>query len=208
LLSSQFALEFIKAFILKDEDLPEVNYKLAKDEIKKLWQTARNTQYGDLFKKELFAHARMYASVGEHDRAKILMKIFQSSYVMQLPEKFSEMHLVAIIDSVKDSEDRSTTFNLTENSNIDVFSIGEGQGKKMWDYGWIENVTDKKIIWQMNATKTAYAGGAEIKRLIDTTFVLPAGTYLLRYKSDNSHSYDLWNDLPPAYDFYGIMVYK
>jgi CubicO group peptidase (beta-lactamase class C family) len=208
LLTSQFALEFIKAFILKDEDLPEVNYKLAQDEIKKQWQTARNTKYTDLFEKELFAHARMYASVGEYERATKLMKIFQSTYVLQLPEKFSDMYLLAKIDSVKDSEDRSISFNLEESSNIDVFSIGEGQGKEMWDYGWIENVTDKKIIWQMNATKTAYAGGAEKNRLIDTTLVLPAGTYLLRYKSDNSHSYDLWNDLPPAYDFYGIMVYR
>ena len=32
--------------------------------------------------------------------------------------------------------------------------------------------------------------------------------YKLPYKSDDSHSFDRWNALPPDINFWGIAVYK
>jgi len=44
-------------------------------------------------------------------------------------------------------------------------------------------------------------------RLIDARITLPAGNYRLRYKTDDSHSFDNWNAFPPSINFWGIAVY-
>jgi len=207
LLTSLFSLEFIKTFILYNEDLPVVDHRITATEFKEKWKAVQGTPFKDMYEKEIFAYARLYGSVGEQEKATSLMRMFQSTYARELPVKFSGMYLLVKIDSVKDNEERSIEFNLEKESAVHIFAVGEGQGQEIWDYGWVEN-TDKNIIWQMNGAETIHAGGAEKNRMIDTMVVLPAGKYLLKYKSDNSHSYDLWNDLPPAYDFYGIMLYR
>ena len=56
--------------------------------------------------------------------------------------------------------------------------------------------------------RSTHAGGADKNRLADTTIVLPEGKYLLRYKSDDSHAFNLWNAAPPDYNFYGIALYR
>ena len=60
----------------------------------------------------------------------------------------------------------------------------------------------------MKETETTHAGGAVKNRMVDTTITLPAGVYKLRYKSDDSHSFDRWNALPPSYNFWGIALYE
>lgn len=64
-----------------------------------------------------------------------------------------------------------------------VFSIGEGQGDEMFDYGWIEDDKGSRV-WEMQ------------------------GNYKLRYKTDDSHAFDHWNSLPPDINCLGIAVYK
>ena len=77
----------------------------------------------------------------------------------------------------------------------------------MFDYGWIESAETGKAIWEMKHGETAHAGGAGKNRKVDTVVMLPAGKYRLRYKADDSHSYDNWNSLPPDVNFWGIAVY-
>lgn len=45
-------------------------------------------------------------------------------------------------------------------------------------------------------------------RQVDEVVTLPAGNYKLPYKSDDSHSFDHWNALPPDISFWGMAVYK
>lgn len=78
----------------------------------------------------------------------------------------------------------------------------------MYDYGWIENVATGDTLWKMTMDVTTHAGGANKNRLVDTTILLPAEMYQLKYKSDDSHSFNRWNATPPEFAFYGIALYK
>ena len=88
-----------------------------------------------------------------------------------------------------------------------IFAIGEGQGSEMFDYGWIEDDKGSRV-WEMKEPQTTHAGGAGKNRKVDVQINLPAGNYKLRYKTDDSHSFDHWNALPPDINFWGITVYK
>jgi hypothetical protein len=78
----------------------------------------------------------------------------------------------------------------------------------MFDYGWIEDVDKGSRVWEMQAPKTAHAGGAGKNRIVDVVITLPAGNYKLRYKTDDSHAFDHWNAMPPDINFWGVAVYK
>jgi hypothetical protein len=78
--------------------------------------------------------------------------------------------------------------------------------KTFCDYGWIENEKGD-IVWEMNVLNSSHAGGALKNQKTDTSIYLKAGTYTLRYLSDESHSYNNWDDDPPLTPFYGIFLY-
>jgi len=75
------------------------------------------------------------------------------------------------------------------------------------DYGWIEDERGN-IVWQMNAKYSKHAGGVLKNQMIDTSLSLPKGKYILKYVTDESHSYDDWIGAPPTIPFYGISLYK
>ena len=78
----------------------------------------------------------------------------------------------------------------------------------MFDYGWIEN-SDGSNVWAMLFDQTEPAGGAQKNRMFDGVITLPAGTYVLRYNSDPSHSHFDWNDDPPDDpESWGITVFR
>jgi hypothetical protein len=78
----------------------------------------------------------------------------------------------------------------------------------MFDYGWIEDA-DGRTVWKMKYDETEPAGGSEKNRVFDGVITLPAGNYVLHFRSDGSHSYHDWNADPP-YDpeSWGISVYR
>ena len=67
----------------------------------------------------------------------------------------------------------------------------------MYDYGWIERSGTREIPWEMTYAMTFHAGGAKKNRMVNTTIVLEAGSYTLRYRADDSHSFNGWNSAPP-----------
>ena len=75
------------------------------------------------------------------------------------------------------------------------------------DYGWIEDETGKKM-WEMSALDSRPAGGAVKNQKIDTVIDLKKGKYILKYTSDESHTFNNWDDDPPATPFYGIILLK
>lgn len=79
--------------------------------------------------------------------------------------------------------------------------------KTFSDYGWIEDEKGN-VVWQMNVLSATHAGGAIKNQKIDTLLYLKRGTYKLRYISDESHSFNNWDDDPPQTPFYGIVLYK
>lgn len=102
------------------------------------------------------------------------------------------------LTGAKDDEHLFKKFTLTKLSKITIYALGEGDDGEMYDYAWIENVKTGKIEWKMLYENTEWAGGARKNRKIIKDIYLPPGTYLLHYKTDDSHSSEGWNDSPPS----------
>ncbi|MEW6206901.1 MAG: serine hydrolase [Acidobacteriota bacterium] len=208
--SSPVGLAFLKIFILPEilrEPMPEINWEAPAAELQERLKLAANKPYGDLCKKELLVHARMYASVGKTDDSSRLFRAYGAVYSRSLPADLARKPAIAEILRVADDADQTVEFTLAREQSVRIFAIGEGQGGEVYDYGWIENAETGKAVWQMQMRDTAHAGGAGKNRKVDLAITLPAGRYKLRYKSDDSHSFDRWNALPPDINFWGIAIY-
>ncbi len=119
--------------------------------------------------------------------------------------------LVSLI-GVRDDELRSEGFTLRQPMDVRIFAIGEGTNTdgdgEMDDYAWIVDATSHRRVWTMRRDATEHAGGADKNRLFDGVLHLEAGSYMVYYKSDGSHSYGAWNDAPPAESrYYGVSVF-
>jgi hypothetical protein len=115
---------------------------------------------------------------------------------------------VAQLTQMRDDEDARTTFRLAERARLRVLALGEGRDNDMFDYGWIEDA-DGRTVWKMTYGETDPAGGSEKNRVFDGVITLPAGNYVLRYRSDGSHSYGDWNaDPPDDPESWGISVFR
>jgi hypothetical protein len=136
-----------------------------------------------------------------------LVRLYGELYSKPMPADLVKLPLVAQIVEVLDNEDKTVPFSLASSQEIRIFAIGEGQPGEMFDYGWIEDDKGSRV-WEMKEPQTTHAGGAGKNRIVDAQITLPAGNYKLRYKSDDSHSFDHWNSLPPDINFWGIAVYK
>lgn len=71
------------------------------------------------------------------------------------------------------------------------------------DWGWIEDGKGNTV-WKMTNFDSRHAGGALKNRKVDTTILLKKGTYQLKYVTDESHSWNKWDDEAPDVPFYGI----
>ncbi len=115
---------------------------------------------------------------------------------------------IGVLVPMGDDENARVTFALAAKTRVHVYALGEGRDGEMFDYGWIENAAGGTV-WQMKYDDTEPAGGAEKNRMFDGTITLPAGSYVLRYASDGSHSHADWNDDPPDDpDSWGISVFR
>jgi hypothetical protein len=112
------------------------------------------------------------------------------------------------IRGVGDDEVRSEGFTLRRPMDVRVYAIGEGRDGEMFDYGWIVDAASRRRLWTMEYAGTDHAGGADKNRLFDGTLRLDAGSYLVYYKTDGSHSAGDWNSGAPAEgQYWGISVF-
>ena len=150
----------------------------------------------------------MYQSVGEAADATRLIKVYGELYSKPLPAELSKLTVIAEISKVLDNEDKTVAFNLPSSQEVRIFSVGEAEPGQMYDYCWIEDADKAVRVWEMQQPNTTHAGGAGKNRKVDAVITLPAGNYKLRYKTDDSHAFDHWNNLPPENNFWGIVVYR
>jgi hypothetical protein len=109
---------------------------------------------------------------------------------------------------IGDNEDARITFKLAGQTRLRVYALGEGRDYEMFDYGSIEDATGRSV-WKMRYEETQPAGGSDKNRVFDGVVTLPAGTYVLRYHSDGSHSHADWNaDPPDDPESWGISVFR
>ncbi len=118
-------------------------------------------------------------------------------------------HTLVQIIKVTDDANLAREFKVKKDIKVNIYAIGEGKKGYMYDYGWIERANDSEIVWKMREEETNHAGGASKNRLYDGILDLAAGDYVLRYKSDGSHSYSSWNEPQPSDPrHYGITLYS
>lgn len=209
-LSSPVGMAFLKTFIFPElftENLPEINWKAPNEELKTQIKQTVGKPYADIYTKELNSRIRINQSVGQRDESSRLMKLYGELFLKGLPDDLAKKSALAQIVGVTDDADKTIEFSLEREKQIRIFAAGEGQSGQMYDYGWIENAETGKPVWEMKEPETTHAGGAGKNRKVDIVITLPAGKYKLRYKSDDSHSFDNWNALPPEINFWGIALY-
>jgi hypothetical protein len=117
--------------------------------------------------------------------------------------------VVARLTRVGDDEDLREPFTLDDDSAIMIYALGEATGGEMYDYAWIEDAGTGRTVWRMTYEETSHAGGAEKNRVAEEIIRLEKGEYVLRYRSDDSHSFEGWNSAEPRdASHYGVTVFR
>jgi hypothetical protein len=98
-----------------------------------------------------------------------------------------------------DDEYLRREFTLDEPMNVKIYSIVELPSgyETAVDGGWIVNADTRDKVWQMDRWNTERAGGAKKNRKFDDEVRLDKGRYVLYFSTDDSHSYDRFNQAPP-----------
>jgi hypothetical protein len=136
----------------------------------------------------------------------ILVSAKDAGNVSKLDEGMDKS-ILAQITQVGDDEYRRTPFKLDKASRIRITCLGEGKYGRMFDYGWIKNARTGLTVWEMTYAMTQHAGGGKKNRIFDAVVLLEAGEYEMFYITDGSHSFDDWNDDPPAQpELWGMTV--
>ncbi len=120
-----------------------------------------------------------------------------------------EKPLLVELTRLRDDEYRSKAFSLSKDTRVRVYALGERSSKSgMADYGWIVDAKSRRKVWEMEARSTEHAGGAAKNRMTDEIITLPAGSYIVYYQTDGSHSYGDWNSsMPLEPDRWGITLW-
>lgn len=115
---------------------------------------------------------------------------------------------VVSFNRVREDEDLEKGFTLTAETSLDIYAVGEGRKREIFDYVWIHNAANRERVFEMNYRNTEFAGGADKNLSLNETIKLPAGSYIVSYVTDGSHSYGEWNALPPDDpEFWGVTIW-
>jgi len=101
------------------------------------------------------------------------------------------------ITEVGADESIDRAFRLSSPGVLHVLALGEYDGDRFYDHGWISDASTGETVWRMTARNTMDAGGANKNRRFDGLVELPAGEYVVHYVTDDSHSFDQWNQEAP-----------
>jgi hypothetical protein len=98
-------------------------------------------------------------------------------------------------------------FTLSKETQLTVQSMGEKKDRKFYDYGRIYDMKNHEVVWPSRSTVFEYAGGGWKNVMAREEISLPAGTYSVNYVTDDSHSFNDWNVMPPNNpETWGIQV--
>ena len=127
----------------------------------------------------------------------------------QIALELNEKGAMKNLTKVKDDQDLTLEFTVIKPRKYFIFASGEGllADKRLYDYGWIENLNGDTLWSSIKFIKTFSFGGAAKNRAVFDIIELKPGKYKLRYFSDDSHSYQEWNAEPPRYpELWGISI--
>src|ERR1019366_1409397 len=110
---------------------------------------------------------------------------------------------VAAIVHPGNNVNTTDSFNLTAPTDLLVIGMGEISSAENDDHGWIEDESGK-IIWDMDFSNTMSDGNGRIRAGVVN---LNAGSYRVRYRSEQHYSYGHWSRAAPLHpDLWGIQV--
>ncbi len=116
-------------------------------------------------------------------------------------------NIILSLTMLGDDESVVEGFTLTRPTEVRVLALGEATNGQLYDYGMILDATTRKPVWQMKLHDMHHAGGSDKNRMVDEVISLDAGSYLVHYVTDGSHSYEDWNAAAPSYPaLWGITV--
>ena len=131
---------------------------------------------------------------------------FQVRKPFELVNDLNKDAIVAIT-RVGDSERIEKRFSLKDDTEFNIYGVGEGVMKQFYDFGYIYEVSKNKKVWMFNRANASKAGGGKKNIAQKATITLPKGSYSVIYKSDDSHSFDEWNvKAPDDPQHWGIVV--
>jgi len=107
-------------------------------------------------------------------------------------------NIILSLTMLGDDESVVEGFTLTRPMEVRVLALGEALNGQLYDYGTILDATTRKPVWRMELHETHHAGGSNKNRMVDEVISLDAGSYLVHYVTDGSHSYEDWNADPPT----------
>ncbi|MGC3945209.1 MAG: two-component regulator propeller domain-containing protein [Chryseolinea sp.] len=136
-------------------------------------------------------------------------KHYPTSLLASLDKLVVSEALIGKIDQVKNIEDKTLKIDIPEAGTYVVVATGEADYLGPADLGWIETL-QHDTLWSFPTFENSrHAGGSLKNRVAVAPIKLETGSYLLRYTSDDSHSYDNWNESPPdQIGLYGIALLK
>jgi hypothetical protein len=131
---------------------------------------------------------------------------YRENRVSELQEGFKDDALVSWT-AVRNEERLQQGFTLERPMEVQIYALGEIRENETFDYGWIMNSQTREKVWKMAYRGSDHAGGALKNRVVSDVIHLAAGQYVASFVTDDSHSYDHWNQSPP-YDpaFWGMTI--
>ena len=113
------------------------------------------------------------------------------------------------VTGVGDEATIRKTITVSRDIAVRIYAVGEGRDRdELFDHGWLVNVETRRRVWDMRRSSVHRAGGARKNLLSDVDLELSKGTYELVYVTDDTHSFDDWNDRPPTDPFaYGVTIF-
>jgi hypothetical protein len=118
---------------------------------------------------------------------------------------------IARIERVKSGSFVRRAFRVSEPLLVRIeglAELGKRRPVRLLDYGWIERLPDRMVVWTMQGQAGEAAGGSSKNRRIRGEARLAAGDYMLCYLTDAGHAFEDWGyPQPNEPDAWGIGVY-
>jgi CubicO group peptidase (beta-lactamase class C family) len=207
--SSPFALTFLHSFALAGGKVPPLAAFDTPEQLAAQLRKLRTTPALPWLRQELAMLAIAYQKAGHRQQGQDWFLAYHRWLGKPTLARIrKEQQVLAVISQVGDSKLLKEPFSLPKPSRVGILAMGEAYpgGKKLVDKASL-HAADGKLIWQMAPELCTHAGGAPRNLQQFQWMDLPAGQYELRYQTDERHSWLSWQDVPPAEDFYGAVVF-
>ncbi len=202
------ALAFYRLFIrdLKPGDL--INWGAEEDVIAAQLQAAHKGGYGEIARQEILNRYLTSRILKKAAAAQKALDTYAHFYVTNEPPRATAQAPFAKIDHLANNKYSIVEFTVKRDTRVEIYAVGEYFAGKMVDYGGIEDLSSRELIWSMTRERTVAAGGGAMNRQTADRIDLRAGMYRLHYRTDWGHSFDNWDALPPDNLFWGIALYS